>query len=129
VGLHATEWTAVFLLGTVGLFWAAGDYSAAVGTERGNQVIASLEDWPDVVLYSDARLNLATAGVREIRCSGVEGEGAYRYDGMHLIVQAGGHYLLLPTNWSSNRQAIVISHTDDLRLVFTDPGASQFQAC
>jgi hypothetical protein len=129
LALHAAEWTAVFLLSSVGLFWAAGDWSAAVGTSRANQAVASLEDWPDAVLYSDKRLNLSTAGVRETRCSGAEGEGGYRYDGMHLIVQAGGQYLFLPTDWPSNHQAIVVPKTDDLRLVFTAHGASRLQTC
>ena len=128
--LLAAEWTAVFLLVSVGLFWAAGDWSAAVGTRRGNQVLESLKDWPDAVIYSNKRLNLSTAGVRETRCSGGgEGEDVYRYDGMHLIVQAGGQYLFLPTDWESNSQAIVVPKTDDLSLVFTAHGASRMETC
>ncbi len=127
--MQATEWTAVFLLGSVGLFWAAGDWSAAVGTERASQVVAGLKDWPDVVLYSDKRLHLSTAGVRETRCGGSEEEGGYRYDGMHLIVQAGGQYLFLPTDWPSSGQAVVVPRTDGLRLVFTAHGASRQQTC
>ncbi|MDF3050066.1 MAG: hypothetical protein K0R87_1704 [Pseudonocardia sp.] len=34
------EWAACFVLGGVGLFWAAGDYSSAVGTGRGDAVVA-----------------------------------------------------------------------------------------
>ena len=128
--LLAAELTAVFLLVSVGLFWAAGDWSAAVGTRRGNQVLESLKDWPDAVLYSNKRLDLSTAGVRETRCrGGGEGEDVYRYDGLHLIVQAGGQYLFLPTEWESNGQAIVVPKTDDLSLVFTAHGASRTGTC
>jgi hypothetical protein len=81
------------------------------------------------VLYSDKRLSLSTAGVRETRCHGGEGEGVYRYDGIHLIVQAGGQYLFLPTDWLSNSHAIVVPKTDDLRLVFTAHGASRAETC
>lgn len=119
--LLAAEWTAVFLLVSIGLFWAAGDYSAAVGTRRGHQVLESLPDWPHAVVYSDQRLNLSGAGVREVRCSG-EGE-VYRYDRMHLIVHAGGQYLFLPTDWDAHGQAIVLPETSDLRLAFTAEGA------
>lgn len=127
--LLAAEWAAVFLLASVGLFWAAGDWSAAVGTRRGNQVLESLKDWPDAVLYSDKHLGLAATGVRETRCQGGEGEPVYRYDGMHLIVQAGGQYLFLPTDWQSNSHAIVVPKTDDMRLVFTAHGTSQTETC
>jgi hypothetical protein len=127
--LLAAEWAAVFLLISVGLFWAAGDWSAAVGTRRGNQVLASLKDWPDAVLYSNKRLNPSTPGVRETRCHGTEGESVYRYDGMHLIVQSGGQYLFLPTEWQNNGHAIVVPKTNDMRLVFTAHGASRAETC
>ena len=100
-----------------------------MGTGRANQVLETLESWPDAVLYSDKRLNLSAEGVHEIRCEDDEGEGVYRYDGMHLIVQAGGQYLFLPTNWQSNNHAIVVPRTDDLRLVFTAHGASRAETC
>jgi hypothetical protein len=125
----ASEWAAVFLLVSVGLFWAAGDWSAAVGTRRGNQVLEGLKDWPDAVVYSNKRLNLAAAGVRETVCPGDGKDDAYRYDGMHLIVQAGGQYLFLPTDWQGRGQAIVVPRTDDLQLVFTAHGASRAEPC
>lgn len=52
------EWAAIFLLVSAGLFWAAGDYSAAVGTRRGNDVIAALPTWPDVTVFAEKSLNL-----------------------------------------------------------------------
>ncbi|GIF73043.1 hypothetical protein [Asanoa siamensis] len=127
--LLAAEWAAVFLLVSVGLFWAAGDWSAAVGTRRGNQVVQSLPDWPEAALYSSTRLNLASAGARETRCQGEGEDTVFRYDEMHLIVQAGGQYLFLPTRWPDHGQAIVVPKTDDLRLVFRFPGARTTDSC
>jgi hypothetical protein len=129
LALLAAEWAAVFLLVSVGLFWAAGDWSAAVGTRRGNQVLENLKDWPDAVLYSDKRLGLSAAGVGETRCEGGEGERVYRYDGMHLIVQSGGQYLFLPSDWQINSHAIVVPKTDDMRIVFTAHGSSRTETC
>lgn len=128
----ASEWAAVFLLVSIGLFWAAGDYSAAVGTRRGNQVLASLGSWPEVIVYSNTRLILSPAGVRETRCKSAKPEDppTYRYDRLHLIVHAGGKYLLLPVvHGDGNRQAIVIPDSDKLHLAFTAPGASRPGTC
>jgi hypothetical protein len=129
LAMHAAEWTAVFLLASIGLFWAAGNWSAAVGTRRGHQVLASLKDWPDAVLYSDRRLLPPTPGVRETLCVDGDGQAAYRYDGLHLIVQAGGRYLFLPTDWQTDSRAIVVPKTDDVTLVFTAHGASGADTC
>jgi hypothetical protein len=129
LAMLTSEWAAVFLLASGGLFWAVGDWSAAVGTRRGSQVLESLKDWPDAVVYSNKRLNLSTAGVRETRCPGADKEDAYRYDGMHLILQSGGQYLFLPTDWQENGHAIVVPKTDDLRLIFTDHGTSRAETC
>lgn len=126
--LLATEWTAVFLLVSVGLFWAAGDYSTAVGTRRGNQVLESLPDLPHATVYSNQRLNLTSAGVREVRCPGDTGE-VYRYDRLHLIVHAGGQYLFLPTEFDTYGQAIVLPETSDLRLAFSAPGPAPSGSC
>lgn len=82
---------------------------------------------PGVGDYSDQRLNLPAAGVREVRCSG-EGE-VYRYDRMHLIVHAGEQYLFLPTEWDDSGQAIVLPETSGLRLTFTADGAPSPSSC
>ena len=117
----AAEWSAVFVLVSVGLFWATGDWSAAVGTRRGNQVLESLPAWPDVIVYSEKSLGLANVpGVREVRCTSAGATDTFRYDGLHLIVQAGGHYLLLPEGWTPDSgSALVIPETDGLRFEFT----------
>lgn len=125
--LLAAEWTAVFVLVSIGLFWAVGDWSAAVGTRRGQQVLNTLNIWPDAVIYSNQRLNLSSVGVREIRCAGEE--TAYRYDRMHLVTQEGGRYLLLPTDWQTYRHAIVLPATDDVRLAFADHGTPRPADC
>ena len=58
----------VWMLVSVGLFWAVGDYAGAVGTGRGHDVEASLPTLADVVVYSAESLNLRVAGVGEMQC-------------------------------------------------------------
>jgi hypothetical protein len=61
------EWPAIFLVVSAGLFWAAGDYSAAVGTRRGNDVIAALPTWPDVTVFAERSMNLSLPEIRQQR--------------------------------------------------------------
>jgi len=43
------EWGAIFVLVSVGLFWAVGSYALGVGTSRGQDMEAALSGWPDAV--------------------------------------------------------------------------------
>jgi hypothetical protein len=118
------EWAACFLLVSVGLFWAAGDYSAAVGTGRGMQVAAELPGSPDIVLYSEKRLQVNLLGVEEQQCTKADSAYGFRYVGLKLVMQAGDRYLFLPANWQpGTAPALVVPRTDSLRLEFSRPGA------
>jgi hypothetical protein len=125
----AAEWSAAFVLVSAGLFWAAGDWSTAVGSGRGQDVLQALPRWPDVVVYTHERLHLQNLGVHEVRCRGTEATSVYRYDGLHLIFQAGDQYLLLPTDWDRSQRAIVIPKSDLVYLVFMPHGTSGAGAC
>ncbi|MFF2276170.1 hypothetical protein [Agromyces sp. NPDC058126] len=115
-----TEWTAVIMLISVGLFWAVGDWSARVGSQRAEDVVRALPTWPSVVVYSERSLSLGGEGVTETACSDAEGAFGYRYDGLTLITQEGGQLLLLPRAWTAtDGTAIVLTKTDSLRLEFS----------
>lgn len=124
------EWVAIFLLSSTGLYWSVTDYSASVGTERANELIAALPSWPDAVVYSAKSLNLTLPGVHERRCRDAEGEYAFRYDGLKLILESGGQLFILPEQWVPDTgSAIVLPRTDNLRLEFTAPGQSAVGTC
>jgi len=124
------EWAACFVLGGVGLFWAAGDYSSAVGTGRGDAVVAELSTTADVVVFSDKSLSMRLAGVVESRCAGDDPAYGYRYDGLKLIMQAGDRYVFLPHNWTpAGGPALVLPRTDSLRLEFHAPGGARSGTC
>jgi hypothetical protein len=125
------EWAACFVLVGVGLFWAAGDYSAAVGTGRGHAVELDLPASPDVVLHSAEDLRLVSAGVTATPCAdGGDGPAAYRYQGLKLIMQAGDRYVLLPAGWRHGTgAAIVLPRTDSVRLEFSAPGSTAGGTC
>jgi hypothetical protein len=90
------EWTAIFLLVGVGVFWAVNGYAIGVGTGRGQQIASELGDAPDVVLYSEKSLSLDLPGVREVPCDDAEAAYGFRYEGLKFVLQSGDQYLFLP---------------------------------
>jgi hypothetical protein len=112
------EWAAVFALVGLSLFWAANDYSAAVGRSRAIDFVTQLRTYPDVVIYSAQSLSLHASGVREVRCQDPQAAYRFRYDGLKLVLQSGDQYLFVPAAWTRDRIAIVIPRSNSLRLEF-----------
>jgi hypothetical protein len=111
------EWAAVFVLVGLSLFWAANNYSVAVGRQRAYQMVLQLPGEPGVVLFSERSLSLAAPGVREVRCRDPQAGYRFRYDGLKLLPQSGDQYLLLPGTWSrGGGVAFLIPKSDSLRL-------------
>ena len=128
--IDVAEWGAVFVIVSVGLFWAVGSYAIGVGVGRGEQIERELPDVPDAVLFSEKRLNLHAAGVIETDCEGDDAAYRFRYDGLKLVLQSGGQYLFLPAGWTrEDGPAVVIPRTDSLRLEFSAPGRAEVGSC
>ena len=109
------EVTVAFFLVALSLFIAATNYAADVGPDKARELVLS----PEAVLYSKEPLYLEAPGVRETSCG--EGAGGYRfrYDGLFLLIQSGGHYFFLPTTWSpADGVAVVVPESDAVRLHF-----------
>jgi len=114
------DWAVVFVLVGLSLFWAATDYSAAVGRSRAIHFVANLPSYPNVVIYSEHSLSLHAPGVRELRCTGTDTAYRFRYDGLKLVLESGDQYLFLPAKWTpANGVAILIPQTASLRLEFS----------
>ena len=114
---RVAEWATVFVLVGLSLFWAANNYSVAVGRQRAYQMVLDLPREPGVVLFSERSLSLAAPGVREVRCKDPQAGYRFRYDGLRLLPQSGDQYLLLPATWSRrNGVTILIPRSDSLRL-------------
>lgn len=129
-GFGVVESVSAFLLVSIGLFWAVGDYSASVGTRRGHEVEARIPDMASVVVYSEGGLNLTGDGVREVPCAQPDAGYKYRYDGLKLLLQSGGQYVFLPATWrSSAGTAFIVPRSDSLRLDFGPPGSRPPRTC
>jgi hypothetical protein len=113
------EWAIVFILVGLSLFWAATDYSAAVGRSRARQFAAALPEYPNAVVYSASDLNLDVPGVSETRSRDPKSGYAFRYDGLKLVLQAENQYLFLPQTWTpDDGVALLLPRSDSLRLEF-----------
>ncbi|HWM06681.1 MAG TPA: hypothetical protein VNP92_30455 [Actinophytocola sp.] len=129
-GVAVVESVITFLLVSIGLFWAVGDYSASVGDRRGYETEARIPAMPSVVVYSALGLNLAGDGVRETQCTQPEAAYKYRYDGLKLLLQSGGQYVFLPATWrTTSGSAFVVPRTDSLLLEFGPPAARPVRGC
>lgn len=124
------QWAIVFVLVAVSLFWAAADYSAAVGTRRAHLLVSQLSTYPDVVVYSQRSLNLTAPGVRQTRCHDAQAAYSFRYDGLKLVLRSGDQYLFLPQTWTPAHGAAVLLPRDaSVRLEFFRSAAHQDATC
>jgi hypothetical protein len=117
-GAELAEWGAAFLLVSVGLYWAVGQYAFGVGAGRAQQLERALPDQPAAVLFSERSLSLDADGVTEVRCADPEAAYRFRYDGLRLVRQSGDQYLLLAATWSRDTGSAVLVPDGDVRLEF-----------
>lgn len=123
-GVGIAELTALTLVIAMGLFWAAGDYSAAVGRQRAAELAASLHNRAQVVLYSDKLLDVSAPGVRTVRCGGEPNAYRYRYSGLVLLLNSDSQYVFLPTGWTrAAGSAIAVPKSSQVRLDYRSAGA------
>lgn len=110
----------VFLLVSVGLFWAVGNYAFGVGETRARGLVAILACRPDVVVFSEKSLNLSAPGVRESTAQDPDAAYRFRYDGLKLVPQSGSQFVLLPSGWTpADGVAVLVPRGPALRLEFS----------
>lgn len=123
------EYVAVFVVVALSLFWAAADYSAAVGRSRAAQFVRELPTHPEAIVYSEHGLNMTAEGVRGVRCRDPEAAYQYRYDGLALMLQSNDQYVLVPKTWSrSDGVAMVLPRSDTVRLEFMRASADELSS-
>jgi hypothetical protein len=124
------RWGAVFILVSIGLFWAVGSYAVGVGMRSAQELAAALSSRPDVVLYTEKSQSLQAPGVQEVICQNHEAAYRFRYEGLKLVPQSGDHYLFLPAGWTpAGGAAILIPRDEKMRLEFSSPGQLRSASC
>lgn len=124
------KWGAVFILVSVGLFWAVGSYAVGVGLTGAHGLAADLSTRADVVLYSEKSQSLQAPGVQEVTCQNPDAAYRFRYEGLKLVPQSGDQYLFLPTGWTpADGAAILIPRDEKVRLEFSPSGQVRSSTC
>lgn len=138
-GTEAVSRTVVFLVGAflvLSLFWAASAYAGALGRGRGLQVLANVRSLPATTVMSSQRLLLQGQGIHERRVDvvpatkgpGISVENAgdafrYQYSGLRLLLRSGGHFFLVPDDYSRTRgRIIMLEESPRVRLEFGQAG-------
>ncbi|MBV9059550.1 MAG: hypothetical protein JO296_07820 [Pseudonocardiales bacterium] len=130
VGMIVTKWGAVFILISVGLFWAVSSYALNVGATKAQGLAGALSCETDVVLYSEKSLNLHAPGVREEGKQSSDAAYPFRYEGLKLLPQSGNMYLFVPANWTYGKGvAMLLPRSDKIRLEFSQPMGAQNGMC
>ncbi|MGV9336494.1 hypothetical protein [Nocardia sp. NPDC003726] len=105
------EWSILFIMVGISLFWIATDYSVAVGQTRAREWADQLPTSPQVIVYSEKDLHLSPSDVRMTICStGPATDSAYRfrYDGLVPLTRIGDHYVLIPRTWTPGHGAAIV---------------------
>ena len=99
-------------LGLLGAFWAAGLQADADGRQSAALLVTGLAAAPQVVLYSEHRLQLTGPGV-QVDELGVDGDRfRFQYSGIRKLIRSDKALLLLPVGWQQSRDRIFIVPDD-----------------
>lgn len=102
------------------LFWLTNSFAAAYGRGQAAADGAQLASRPRVVLDTQERLYLAHPGIAETALPRDEAQRfRYRYQGLRLLVAAGGRLLLVPDGWQRGDGVLVIPDDDAVRAQFS----------
>ena len=75
-------------------------------------------------------MSLAAPCVQETACQALDAVYAFRYDGLKLVLQSGGQYFFLPTDWRrGDGVAFLIPRSDSVRLEFTTADENRGDTC
>jgi len=123
----------VIVLG--GLFSALSRYAVNVGEGAASEIGRFLSQpastrgdrysysKPGVRLYSKSRLGIAepSLGIVETEVTTDEKGFQFRYSGLRLLNESGGHYFLLPVGWTRSRGVVIVLRDNDesIRLDYT----------
>ncbi|MEV0831359.1 hypothetical protein [Nonomuraea rubra] len=101
------------------LLWTAALYAAERGTRSARTVIDTLDDRPQVALYTEDTLALNALNVEHQPFA--QGRYKHRYLGLRLLIVRGDTYYLIPATtpaeWAAGfGRTFVVKEEDDIRL-------------
>ncbi len=105
----------------ISVFWTITLVADSRGRALADQVEASIDRRPAVVVHSRRPLGIDAPGVTEERLA----NDSYRYLGLRLLHHHGGTFLLVHDGWTRHQGVLLVLHDDgDLRFEFSRGGAA-----
>jgi hypothetical protein len=99
------------------LVWVLSLYAQQAGKQRAVAFVHGLRDAPEVIVYSAERLALRGPGVDVDEITQPDSRYHFRYRGLHLLTEAAGRYILLPSGWTTQQgQVSFLPDSSDVRL-------------
>jgi hypothetical protein len=99
------------------LFWVFADYAGTVGRRQAERRAQGLENYPQVVLYSNQDLSIDAPGVRVERRPS-DRAYPFRYAGLALLLSANDQYILIPKSWRPGSPSFIVPVSEAPRLDF-----------
>lgn len=110
----------VGVLVTAALFWEVANFAEVVGRGKAERVVASANDYPLVVVYSQRDLRIEAPGVSAQTLPGVESDYRFRYSGLHLLQRTGEKFFLVPGDWAPTASPLIVLRDEEsIRFEFT----------
>ena len=103
----------------VAVFWATANIAQQRGIDAARAIELSLPTQPQAVVYSRTRLQITGQGVNLATLNATGAAFAFRYNGLRMLVHAGGRWFLLPVGWTHENGATVVllsDRSDDIRV-------------
>jgi hypothetical protein len=99
-------------LGLLGAFWAAGLQADAAGRRFAEDLVRTLPVEPQVVLFTEHRLQLDGPGV-QVAPLGADGDRyRFQYSGIRTLIRTKQALLLIPVGWQRGRDRVFVVPDD-----------------
>jgi hypothetical protein len=100
-------------LGVLGVLWLLTIYAAQAGERLAVNSARTLRGQPEIIIYTTDRIAIAGSGITVDEIQQAGSRYRYRYSGLRLLVQAGGRYILIPTDWKKGRDSVLLVPADN----------------
>ncbi|MFJ8717423.1 hypothetical protein ACIRD9_30370 [Streptomyces violaceus] len=87
--------------------------AAQLGDREAKQAARHVVRWPGVVLFSTERLSLTGPSGLKADDLGPGTHLRYRYTGLRLLIERGGHYYVVPVGWNAATDSVYIFREND----------------
>lgn len=113
-GVGTVVVVSALLVAAGSLFVAVGFQAQRIGYAIAVDVTRDIEQRPRVIIYSDKDLGIAGGAVTTVSTGSGETTYRFRTEGMRLLIQSGGNYILIRPDVDPSRPTVSVVPIDDV---------------